>query len=105
MVRLKSKDGKAFEITENEGSISEFVCNAIQGKGADGGDGDIDVGKISSDCLEKVVSYLQHYAVEKMNDIQSLHDESTLNEVRKWIVHPTRVVHVHGMNPYILCCL
>ena len=81
IVRLKCKDGKVFEITENEGSISEFVRNAIQGK-SEAERGDIDVGKVNSDCLDKVVSYLKHYAIEKMNDIQSLHDESTLDEVR-----------------------
>ena len=79
IVRLKCKDGKVFEITENEGSISEFLRDAIQKKGEDGC---IDVEKVKSDCLEKVVSYLKHYAIEKMNDIQSLHDESTLDEVR-----------------------
>lgn len=83
IVRLKCKDGKVFEITENEGSISEFLREAIQKKGEDGC---IDVEKVKSDCLEKVVSYLKHYAIEKMNDIQSLHDESTLDEVidQKW---------------------
>lgn len=86
IVRLKCKDGKEFEITENEGSISEFVRTAIQGKGEAGRDDIIDVEKVTSNCLEKVVSYLKHYAIEKMNDIHSLHDESTLNEVidQKW---------------------
>lgn len=84
IIRLKSNDGKVFEITELEGSISELIRDATEGNEDDVTE--IEISRVNSDCLEKVVNFMKHYAVEKMKEVPTPLGGSTFNEVidQKW---------------------
>ncbi len=85
IIRLKSKDEKVFEITENEGSISELIRDATEGNDEEAPE--IEIGRVNSTCLEKVVDFMKHYAVEKMKEIPTPLGGSTFNEVRLLWLH------------------
>lgn len=80
IIRLKSKDERVFEITEDEGSISELIRDATEGNEEEALE--IEIGRVNSNCLEKVVNFMKHYAVEKMKEIPTPLGGSTFNEVR-----------------------
>lgn len=84
IIRLKSNDGKVFEITEHEGSISELIRDATEGNEDDVTE--IEISRVNSECLEKVVNFMKHYAVEKMKEVPTPLGVSTFNEVidQKW---------------------
>ena len=79
IIRLKSNDGKVFEITEKEGSISELIRDATEGNEDDVTE--IEISRVNSECLEKVVNFMKHYAVEKMKEVPTPLGGSSFNEV------------------------
>jgi hypothetical protein len=81
IIRLKSNDGKVFEITELEGSISELIRDATEGNEDEVTE--IEISRVNSECLEKVVNFMKHYAVEKMKEVPTPLGGSTFNEVSK----------------------
>jgi len=84
IIRLKSNDGKVFEITEKEGSISELIRDATEGNEDDVTE--IEISRVNSECLEKVVNFMKHYAQEKMKEVPTPLGGSSFNEVidQKW---------------------
>jgi S-phase kinase-associated protein 1 len=67
-VTLRSKDGKEFRVSTEAARLSDLVKDALLDD--EGGEVTlVDVLRVSSDCLEEVVSFLSHYQEEKMTDI------------------------------------
>ena len=79
IIRLKSKDEKVFEITERAASISELISDSPRED--DDEVTEIEIARVNSDCLEKVVEYMKHYDEEKMKEIPTPLGGSTFNEV------------------------
>jgi S-phase kinase-associated protein 1 len=79
IIRLKSKDEKVFEIPERAANISELVLDSPREE--DDEITEIEIARVNSDCLEKVVEFMKHYDEEKMKDIPTPLGGSTFNEV------------------------
>jgi S-phase kinase-associated protein 1 len=79
IIRLKSKDEKVFEIPERAANISELVMDSPREE--DDEITEIEIARVNSDCLEKVVEFMKHYDEEKMKDIPTPLGGSTFNEV------------------------
>ena len=79
IIKLKSKDEQVFELTADAASISDLVRDSL----TDAEDDDpIEILRVSSDCLEKVVEFLKHYKEENMKEIPTPLGGSSFNEVR-----------------------
>jgi hypothetical protein len=81
-IRLKTKDGTVFELTEKEGSIAQLIRDATEDNEED--EAEIEIERVGSECLKKVVDFMKHYAVEKMKEIPTPLGGSAFNEVRKF---------------------
>lgn len=83
IIKLKSKDEQVFELTADAASISDLVRDSL----TDAEDDDpIEILRVSSDCLEKVVEFLKHYKEENMKEIPTPLGGSSFNEImdQKW---------------------
>ena len=80
-IRLKSKDGEIFELSEKAAGISDLIKDATEGNEEEEPE-PIEITGVSTACLEKVVSFLKHYEEEQMKDIPTPLGGSTFNEVR-----------------------
>ncbi|KAG7349540.1 Skp1 family, dimerization domain containing protein [Nitzschia inconspicua] len=87
MLRLKSMpdengNSREFEISYGAAKLSELIKDSV---GDDFEEDDtmpeIDVPRVKGDCLEKVVSFLQHYRKEPMKEIPTPLGGSSFNEV------------------------
>jgi hypothetical protein len=79
IIKLKSKDEQVFELTADAASISDLVRDSL----TDAEDDDpIEILRVSSDCLQKVVEFLKHYKEENMKEIPTPLGGSSFNEVR-----------------------
>lgn len=83
IIRLRSKDDKVFELTERAASISELISDSPRED--DDEVTEIEIARVKSECLEKVVEYMKHYGEEKMNEIPTPLGGSTFNEVSDWV--------------------
>ena len=81
IIRLKSKDDQVFEITERAASISELISDSPRED--DDEVTEIEIARVNSDCLRKVVEYMKHYDEEKMKEIPTPLGGSTFNEVSR----------------------
>jgi hypothetical protein len=77
VITLKSKDEKVFQLPADAAQISDLVKDSL----GDSDDEVIEILRVSSDCLEKVVEFLQHYKEEKMKEIPTPLGGSSFNEV------------------------
>ena len=80
IIRLRSKDDKVFELSEKAANLSELVQDSPREE--DDEVTEIEIQRVNSDCLEKVVEFLKHYAEEPMKDIPTPLGGSSFNEVR-----------------------
>ena len=79
-ITLKSKDGKEFVLPADAAQISELVKESLSDSEEEIV---VEILRVSSDCLEKVVDFLKHYKEEKMKDIPTPLGGSSFNEVRE----------------------
>ncbi|CAJ1934128.1 unnamed protein product [Cylindrotheca closterium] len=79
IIRLRSSDGKVFELTESAAEISELLKDSPREE--DDEVTEIDIVRVASPCLEKVVEFMKHYDEEKMKEIPTPLGGSTFNEV------------------------
>jgi len=81
IIRLKSRDGQIFELSERAASISDLIRDATEGNEDVDEPEPIEISRVSTECLDMVVRFLTHYAEEKMKDIPTPLGGSTFNEV------------------------
>ncbi|CAJ1935995.1 unnamed protein product [Cylindrotheca closterium] len=79
IIRLRSCDDKVFELTESAAEISELLKDSPREE--DDQVTEIDIVRVASPCLEKVVEFMKHYDKEKMKEIPTPLGASTFNEV------------------------
>ena len=79
IIKLKSKDDKVFELPADAAQISDLVKDSL----GDSEDEIIEILRVSSETLEKVVEFLKHYKEEKMKEIPTPLGGSTFDEVWK----------------------
>jgi hypothetical protein len=86
---LISSDGAEFELPVAAAALSEYVLNAC-GRGTEDDENEpepegefppVDVLRVSSGALGKVVDFLKHYKEEPMKDIPTPLGASTFDEV------------------------
>ena len=78
-IRFKGKDERTFEVSAKAASIAELVQDVPK---EDGDVTEIEITRVTSACLEKVVQFMEHYNEEPMTDIPTPLGASTFNEVR-----------------------
>lgn len=79
IIRLRSKDDKVFELPESAANLSELVQDSPR---EEEGPTEIEIARVNSPCLQKVVEFLKHYDEEKMKDVPTPLGGSSFNEVR-----------------------
>lgn len=96
---LISSDAVEFELPVAAAALSEYVLNAC-GRGTDDDENEpepegdfqpVDVLRVSSGALKKVVDFLKHYKEEPMKNIPTPLGASTFNEVS----HIFRILYIH----------
>eukprot|EP00538_Stauroneis_constricta_P012343 CAMPEP_0119557402 /NCGR_PEP_ID=MMETSP1352-20130426/9076_1 /TAXON_ID=265584 /ORGANISM="Stauroneis constricta, Strain CCMP1120" /LENGTH=167 /DNA_ID=CAMNT_0007604505 /DNA_START=139 /DNA_END=642 /DNA_ORIENTATION=+ len=82
VVKLMSKDGKDFEITAKAAQLSVLVKDTLE----ESEKTEVEIMRVDSKCLEKVVEFLKHYAEEEMREIGTPLRGSTFIEImdQKW---------------------
>lgn len=82
-VTLKSKDEKAFSLPAQAATISDLVKDSIEGHDGDEDEAiEVNILRVSSDCLEKVVEFMKHHQEEPMKEIPTPLGGSSFAEVR-----------------------
>lgn len=80
IVTLKSKEGESFEVPAAAAELSSLVRDSIH----DDTDVDaVEVMRVGSTCLGKVVEFLRHYQEEPMEDIPTPLGASNFREIVK----------------------
>ena len=67
IVKIKSKNGKVYEINERCLEMSEFLKNLASG--LTNPEEELYFKEIDDKCLEKIIEYLKHYQYEKPKEI------------------------------------
>lgn len=93
VIRLKAKDGKVFDLSMAAASISELIINASEGQEDSDDPIEIEIDRLSSEGLGKVVEFMNHYKDEKMVEIPSPLGSSSFDEVRKALL----LSHTHSL--------
>lgn len=78
-LKLKSNDGKEFEVSESACKISEFLIDTPRNE--DKEVTEIEIPRVSGETLEKVVEYMKHYAEEKMKEVPTPLGGNSFDEV------------------------
>uniref|UniRef100_A0A6V2AFM3 E3 ubiquitin ligase complex SCF subunit n=1 Tax=Ditylum brightwellii TaxID=49249 RepID=A0A6V2AFM3_9STRA len=85
MINLKSKDGVVFEIQSSAAKISVLVVTTIDLDDEDEYDEDrkptVEIPKVESTCLSKVVDFCNHYMKEPLRPIKTPLEGNSLEEV------------------------
>ena len=84
IIKLKSNDGVEFEVTESEGSISEFIKDTTEESGEAV---TVDVPRVNGACLEKIVEFMKHYKEDKMMEIPTKYEVFDFEAVRLWTTY------------------
>lgn len=86
-VKLRSKDGDEFELSAKAAKQSALIKTSIECEDDEEEEEDheecIDIIKVGSSCLEKVVEFLKHHSEEPMDAIETPLSGNTLDEVVK----------------------
>eukprot|EP00565_Helicotheca_tamesis_P001264 CAMPEP_0185728960 /NCGR_PEP_ID=MMETSP1171-20130828/4393_1 /TAXON_ID=374046 /ORGANISM="Helicotheca tamensis, Strain CCMP826" /LENGTH=173 /DNA_ID=CAMNT_0028397723 /DNA_START=86 /DNA_END=607 /DNA_ORIENTATION=- len=83
-INLKSKDGVVFEIQSSAAKISQLVMTTIDLDDEDEDDESnptVEIPKVESACLSKVVEFCNHHANEPLRPIRTPLEGNTLEEV------------------------
>lgn len=89
IVKLRSKDGDEFELAAKAAKQSALIKTSIECEDVEdeeeeeGNEECIDIIKVGSSCLSKVVEFLKHHYEEPMNAIETPLNGNTLDEVVK----------------------
>jgi hypothetical protein len=78
IIRLKSSDDEVFELTELAASISELIEDAPREEDEVT---EIEIARVKSPCLAKVVEFMKHYNEEKMKESPTPLGGATFDEV------------------------
>ena len=78
IIRLRSSDDQVFEVTERAAKISELVEDSPREEDEVT---EIEIARVRSPCLSKVVEFMKHYDEEKMKEIPTPLGGATFNEV------------------------
>lgn len=106
IIRLVSKDGDVFELSERAANLSELIQDSPREE--DEEVTKLDIARVNSACLKKVVEFLKHYDEEKMTDIPTPLGGSSFNEVCPTFcaLCPKQLFHVlFGNQPRFLLLL
>lgn len=106
IIRLVSKDGDVFELSERAANLSELIQDSPREE--DEEVTKLDIARVNSACLKKVVEFLKHYDEEKMTDIPTPLGGSSFNEVCPtfYALCPKQLFHVlFGNQPRFLLLL
>lgn len=82
IVKLRAGDSgeePEYQISIAEGEISELIRNTTEDR--EDPEITIDIARVKSKCLKKVVDFMQHYNKEKMKEIPTPLGGSSFNEV------------------------
>ena len=88
-IRLRSKDGDAYEIEERAAKLSKFVettidCDDDGEEHADDEDMiEVPILKVSSNCLSKVVQFMEHYDEDPLKEIKTPLEGEDLDTIVK----------------------
>jgi len=73
-ITLEANDGQKFKISKKAARVSQFCSDAL---GLDDEDEDdaaaektVEVPRVKGDCLGKTVQFMEHYCVNKMEEIE-----------------------------------
>ena len=66
-IKLKSSDGKVFEVNDKILSLSKFLKDMIDNNREI--DQEITINEVDAKNLEKIIEYLKHYEIEKPKDL------------------------------------
>eukprot|EP00566_Odontella_aurita_P026471 CAMPEP_0113542190 /NCGR_PEP_ID=MMETSP0015_2-20120614/9465_1 /TAXON_ID=2838 /ORGANISM="Odontella" /LENGTH=177 /DNA_ID=CAMNT_0000442211 /DNA_START=308 /DNA_END=838 /DNA_ORIENTATION=- /assembly_acc=CAM_ASM_000160 len=88
VVKLRSKDGDEFELSAKAAKLSALIKTSIECDEEDEDEDDqepivVDMLKVESSCLEKVVEFLEHHSEDPMDAIETPLNGNTLDEVVK----------------------
>ena len=78
-IELRSKDGVSFTIPEKAAKVSVLLMDMPREE--DGDTTSIDIARVNSECLGKVVDFMNHYAEEEMKEIPTPLGGSSFEEV------------------------
>merc|ERR1712150_49771 len=78
IIKLRSSDDKVFEVIERAAKISELVEDSPREEDEIT---EIEIARVKSPCLAKVVEFMKHYDEEKMKEIPTPLGGATFNEV------------------------
>lgn len=85
-VILTSSDGRSFELSAKVAKLSQLVNEMIESDDDDGEALTIPLLNVNSDILQQVVSFCEHYHVEKMNEIKIPLKSKVEDTVQQWYV-------------------
>ena len=92
MISIESSDGALFQVNLAEASISQLVCDAFymnEEEEEDNRNDDlskchttpVQLINVQSECLQKIVTFMKHYAKEPMNDIPIPLKEGSFSDI------------------------
>ena len=79
IIKLRSSDGKVFELSESAAKISELLSDSPRED--DDEVTEIDVVRVEGATLEKVVEFMKHYDQETMKEIPTPLGGTSFNDV------------------------
>jgi len=85
-IKLTSKEGESFELPYAAARLSQTVKDACGGDDDDETPEDVEILKVGTPCLEKVVEFLKHHHTEPLSEIKTPLEDNTFEGVvkQKW---------------------
>jgi S-phase kinase-associated protein 1 len=80
---LVSKTGEKFEVSYKAAKLSQLVSDATEKFDDQDTTPDVEILKVESECLKKVVEFLEHYDKEPLDEIKTPLNDNTFEGVVK----------------------
>mmetsp|Transcript_28725 Transcript_28725/g.43088 ORF Transcript_28725/g.43088 Transcript_28725/m.43088 type:complete len:173 (-) Transcript_28725:74-592(-) len=83
IVKVRSSDGEVFEMNANAAKLSKVIAAAVFDDDADD-DADneiVDIPKVKSECLRKVIEFCEHYVKDPLNQITHTMEADSFDEI------------------------
>jgi len=90
IVKLRSGDGEVFELNANAAKLSKLIAEAVFDDDDDADDEDdeddadneiVDIPKVKSECLRKVIEFCEQYVKEPLNPITHTMEADSFDEI------------------------
>jgi len=84
IVKLRSEDGGVFEINANAAKLSKLIAEAVFDDDDADGDADdeiVDIPKVKSECLRKVIEFCEQHVKEPLNPITHTMEADSFDEI------------------------